>query len=49
VNVLSGDTGTGKSYFTLGLVVAALRGEPWLGREVRAERMLVSTRRTLSA
>ena len=41
VNVLSGDTGTGKSWFALGLVVAALRGEPWLGREVRGSRMLV--------
>jgi hypothetical protein len=41
VTVLSGDTGAAKSIVTQALVVAALKGEDWLGRRTHIERIVV--------
>lgn len=41
VGLFAGDTGAGKSLVTSSLVVAALRGEDWLGHASNIERVLV--------
>lgn len=41
INLIASDTGVGKTWIGLALVVAALRGDQWLGRDVHARRVLV--------